>query len=150
MASVEATVEINGQAEAVFDLVTMARFWPRWHPATRAVGGVVERPYQLGDLVQERAEIGGMTAQVTWRVAEHERPRRVVLEETSLRATIAYDFEPIEEGVVFRRRLDYDDTPFRALPDPGAMHSVMQDQSEEALRRVKELVERILAAESEG
>ena len=39
MAAVVNTIKIGGPAEAVFDLVTTARFWPEWHPATRAVGG---------------------------------------------------------------------------------------------------------------
>ena len=40
MAAVVNTIKIGGPAEAVFDLVTTARFWPEWHPATRAVGGL--------------------------------------------------------------------------------------------------------------
>jgi hypothetical protein len=37
------TVTINGTPKAVFDLITTARLWPQWHPATKGVGGVVER-----------------------------------------------------------------------------------------------------------
>ena len=29
---------------AVFDVVTTARFWPEWHPATRAVEGDIGHP----------------------------------------------------------------------------------------------------------
>jgi len=41
-------VTIGGPPERVFDLVTTARYWPDWHPATLAVGGVTERPMALG------------------------------------------------------------------------------------------------------
>src|SRR4051812_22779108 len=49
MALIVTTVPILGPAEAVFDLVTTARFWPDWQPATLAVGGVTERPFGPGD-----------------------------------------------------------------------------------------------------
>ena len=42
--SVVNTVAIAGAPAAVCDLITTARFWPQWHPATTAVGGVTERP----------------------------------------------------------------------------------------------------------
>ena len=58
MAVVTTSIHIQGQANAVFDLMTTARFWPQLHPATTAVGGVTERPFQLGDVVHERAQIG--------------------------------------------------------------------------------------------
>ncbi len=150
MDHVETSVEIHGSLDAVFDLVTMARYWPRWHPATRGIGGVVERPYQLGDLIHEVGEIGGVVAQVTWRVAEHERPARVVLEEVSSLATITYTFDAFDDDVLFRRRLEYDESPFQdLLPDRGALRNVMREQSEEGLRRLKELVENILRLEEE-
>ena len=38
MAAVVNNIKIGGPAEAVFDLVTTARFWAEWHPATRPVG----------------------------------------------------------------------------------------------------------------
>ena len=54
MTAVVNTVTINGAPKAVFDLITTARLWPQWHPATKGVGGVVERPYGLGDMIHER------------------------------------------------------------------------------------------------
>ena len=37
------TILIHGPIAAVFDLVTSARYWHRWHPATSHVGGVIVR-----------------------------------------------------------------------------------------------------------
>src|SRR3989304_10574616 len=72
--TVSNTVTIRGAPKAVFDLITTARLWPQWHPATKAVGGVVERPYGLGDLIHERGRIGDKDFETTWKVVEHRRP----------------------------------------------------------------------------
>ena len=45
---------------AVFDIVTTARFWPRWHPATRGVEGDVDEPARLGDKIIEHVTIAGI------------------------------------------------------------------------------------------
>jgi hypothetical protein len=58
MTAVINTVTIKGPSKAVFDLITTARLWPQWHPATKAVGGVVERPYGLDDSAKLE-ELGG-------------------------------------------------------------------------------------------
>src|SRR5262245_8578270 len=55
------SVRIDGAVEQVFDLVTTTKYWPQWHPATVGVGGVTERPIALGDVIHERARIGGRT-----------------------------------------------------------------------------------------
>ncbi|MGR9108225.1 MAG: SRPBCC family protein, partial [Gammaproteobacteria bacterium] len=80
MTSIVNTVTIAGDPKAVFDLITTARFWPLWHPASMAVGGVTERPYGLGDKIREGAKIGSQSFHVTWTVLEHVRPSRVVLQ----------------------------------------------------------------------
>ena len=61
MATLTTTIQIHGALAPVFDLVTTTRFWPQWHPATIGVGGVTERPFQLGDKIRERAHIGAHT-----------------------------------------------------------------------------------------
>jgi uncharacterized protein YndB with AHSA1/START domain len=80
MTSVITTVKIAGAPEPVFDLVTTARFWPQWHPATMAVGGVTERPYRFGDRIYERGRIGNQDFETSWKVVEYIRPSRVVLQ----------------------------------------------------------------------
>ncbi len=85
-------VRIEGALEPVFDIVTTARFWPRWHPASEGVGGVTERPFLLGDFIDERGKISGVPFRVRWRVVEHARPSRVVLEAAAPPARITYAF----------------------------------------------------------
>ncbi len=149
VASIVSTVSIVGPAVAVFDLVTTARFWPEWHPASRAVGGVIQRPYQMGDLIHERGEVNGIAFQIRWRVVEHVRPVRVVLQAETLPFRILYAFHTRNGTTEFRRELEYDTAAFTAAADPEAMVRLLHAQSEEALRRLKELVERILRAESD-
>src|SRR5207249_3243375 len=138
--AVENQVRIVGPLAAVFDLVTTARFWPRWHPASRAVAGVIERPYQLGDVIYERVSFGNKLVNFTWRVAEHVRPQRVVLQAEIADARISYSFAAEGPAVLFTRVLHY---------NPAAIHSVPihRPQGRDASQqqhfpyRLKELVE---------
>ena len=94
MAAVVNTVSINGAPKAVFDLITTARLWPQWHPATKGVGGVIERPYGLGDLIHERGRIGDKNFDTTWKVVEHVRPSKIVLQSQNAPTRITYTFKP--------------------------------------------------------
>jgi uncharacterized protein YndB with AHSA1/START domain len=110
---------IAGPPAAVFDLVTTARFWPQWHPATMAVGGVTERPYRLRDHIYERARIGTIDFQVVWTVVEHVPATRVVLQSSEPPARIIYTFETRGGETVFTRRLEY-------RPDSAAAPAAQQ------------------------
>jgi hypothetical protein len=169
----ENQVRIVGPLAAVFDLVTTARFWPRWHPASRAVAGVIERPYQLGDVIWERVSFGNQLVNFTWRVTEHVRPHRVVFEAENADARISYSFEAEGPAVLFTRVQHYNPAPIH-LPqgrDAGQerphlpyrlkelIESILihlprvRDGSRERqhfLFRLKELVESILATEARG
>jgi hypothetical protein len=148
MASVANVTSIAGPAGPVFDLITLARFWPDWHPASRAVFGVTQRPYQLGDLIHERVLFAAMEHIVTWRVAEHVRPSRVVLQAVASPTRITYTLEPRGTAIEFRREVEYDEAQLRqALPQVGDWGRLVFAQSEEGLRRLKELIEDILREE---
>ena len=148
MASVVNTIFIAGPQEAVFDLVTQARFWPRWHPATGGVGGVTERPYLLGDVIHEHGEVAGVTFSVPWTVVEHDRPNRIVIDTPAPPAKIIYSLEERGGMTEFQRELEYDEAAFKAkVPDPAALAKYMHTQSDEALKRLKAVVENILKDE---
>ena len=80
MATVANTVTLAGPPSVVFDFVTTARFWPCWHPASLAVGGVTERPYGSRDHIHEWARIGSQDFHVVWKVVKHRYPSQVVLQ----------------------------------------------------------------------
>ena len=144
MTSIVAVTRIAGAPGPVFDLITSARFWPEWHPATLSVSGVTQRPYQLGDVIHERVRFGGPEIGVTWSVAEHKRPFRVVLQALTAPARITYSLEPGDNATVFSRELEYD---AQSLGEIADLDKLMQQQSEDGVRRLKELVERILRDE---
>jgi hypothetical protein len=146
MSRVVNRIEIDGPVERVFDLVTTTRYWPQWHPATIGVGGVTERPLALGDVVREQARIGGRVYEGNWSVVEHARPSRLVLRGESGRITIAYSFEPRGETTHFTRELEFQPQDFLSgFSDPGSVEKLMHGQSEEALRKLKRLVEELLS-----
>ena len=145
MTAIVNTVTINGGPRAVFDLVTTARLWPRWHPASRAVGGVTERPYARGDLIHETGRVGEMDFTTTWRVVEHVRPSRVVLQSQTAPARITYTFVAGKGTVTFTRKLEYANENF---PSVKEVERIMRQQSEQALTQLKALIEEILDNEA--
>jgi uncharacterized protein YndB with AHSA1/START domain len=151
MMNVVNTITIAGPAEAVFDLVTTAGFWPDWHPATRAVGGVTRRPYRLGDIVWEKGQVGQSEFLVMWKIVEHEPPTRIVLECQSPRARITYTFRHGDDGVEYSRSLEFDESGLQnVVPNPRALEEFMHQQSAQALEQLKALVETILQEERIG
>jgi Polyketide cyclase / dehydrase and lipid transport len=148
LSSVVNAATIEGPPEAVFDLVTTARFWPQWHPATTVVSGVTERPYLLGDRIIEQGRIGQGNFEVTWNVAEHVRPRRVVLQSELSPVQIIYSFNSRENITEYTRELNYNVEDLKSIsPDPNEVNRLMQLQSEEAVKQLKALVEKVLRAE---
>ena len=145
MITVVNTVTINGAPKAVFDLITTARLWPQWHPATKAVGGVVERPYGLGDLIHERGRIGDKDFDTTWKVVAHVRPSKIVLQSQKAPTRITYTFTPGKGTTIFSRKLEYKAENFSAVKE---LEKVMRDQSEQGVNQLKALVEKILSEEA--
>jgi hypothetical protein len=140
-------IEIAGTLNRVFDFVTTAKYWPQWHPATIAVSGAVDSPVTLGDVIRERARIGGGVGENDWTVVEHERPRRVVLWMPGTRLgdlQITYLFEPSGAQVEFTRELQFDLSNLPATIDRNAVERQMSSDSAEGLRRLRVLVERKL------
>jgi uncharacterized protein YndB with AHSA1/START domain len=145
MTAVTNTVTIQGPPKAVFDLITTARLWPQWHPATKAVGGVVERPYGLGDLIHERGQIGNADFRTTWKVVEHVRPSRIVLQSQEGSTRITYTFAAGKGTTIFTRKLEYQAENFASVKE---LEKVMRDQSERGVNQLKALVEKILSEEA--
>ena len=86
------------------------------------MGGVTQRPYQLGDAIHEQGEMAGIAFRVSWQVIEHVRPARVVLRAEVPPARITYTFKARGGNTEFRRELEYDEAVFRAaVPNPGEL-----------------------------
>lgn len=144
-------VSIEGPIERVFDLVTTTRYWTEWHPATIGVEGVVDRPIALGDTIRERARIGQRVYEGDWHVIEHVRPTRVLLRGETGRIEIGYTFKQDGATTVFRRELAYEPDDFReSIADPVRLEELMHAQSQAALGKLKQLVERLLSERVPG
>jgi hypothetical protein len=139
---------VLGPLDQVFDLVSTARHWPRWHPATQSVRGDVDRPLTLGDRVFERARIGGRIHEGTWTVTEVERPTRLVLQTEGGRWRLAYAFLHMDAATFVRRELSYVPADFAGSHDPTLQAERLHRQAREALRRLKALVESAIATGS--
>lgn len=128
--------------DAVFDIVTTARFWTEWHPATRGVEGDIDHPARLGDRIIEHVTIAGIDGSGTWTVVEHDRPRHLVLE-TDLaigQLRISYLLATVPAGRTrFQRDLEY--------PELGPeVSAAMEAQSAEGIAELARLVEREIPA----
>jgi uncharacterized protein YndB with AHSA1/START domain len=133
---------VDRPIDRVFAVVTTARYWPEWHPATRGVEGDVDHPARLGDQITEHVTIAGIEGSGTWTVTEHEPPRRLVLEnEHPLgRFRIAYEFTVSENGGTrFQRDLDFPEMGPQVL-------AAMETQSAEGIASLARLVRREIPA----
>jgi len=149
MARVVSEIDIEGPIEQVFDVVTTARHWTEWHPATISVGGVTERPVALGDLVHERAKIGAGEYEGDWKVTEHVRPTRVVLRVEGADVRITYAFASKGQETTFRRELEFEPADFAGSAADPAVVKMMDQQSAEGLRKLKQVVEENLKTRHE-
>lgn len=128
--------------DAVFGVVSTARFWPEWHPATRGVDGDVDHPARLGDRIIEHVTIAGIEGTGTWTVVEHDPPHRLALE-TDLsagRLRISYQFSTTEGGGTrFQRDLEFP-------PLGPEATAAMEAQSAQGIARLAGLVQREIPA----
>lgn len=129
---------VDREIGAVFDVVTTARFWPEWHPATRGVEGDVGQPARLGDQIIEHVTIAGTRGSGTWTVVEHDRPHRLALE-TDLAVghlRISYQLSQETSGATwFQRDLDF--------PELGPeVSAAMEAQSAAGIANLARLVQR--------
>src|SRR6185437_12479340 len=101
---------VDRSIEAVFAVVSTARFWPEWHPATRSVEGDTDHPARLFDRITEHATIAGVEGTGVWTVTEHAPPHHLAFEaELAVgHLRIAYAFTVVPDvGTRFQRDLDF-------------------------------------------
>jgi hypothetical protein len=122
------------------------RAWREWHPATRSVDGVPDRPLSTGETIVEHISAGGRRLTATWVVLAAEAPTLwVIATDTPLGiARIAYELRSTDGGrsTRFRRTLMGRSTtrPWRWL-DPLLARLVLVPQSRRALDNLKRVVE---------
>jgi hypothetical protein len=133
---------VDRPIEAVFAVVSTARFWPEWHLATRGVEGDIDHPARLGDRITEHATIAGIEGSGIWTVTEHTPPYRLAFETElavgHLRTAYAFTTVP-DVGTRFQRDLDF--------PELGPrVYAAMEVESVQGINRLARLVEREIPA----
>jgi uncharacterized protein YndB with AHSA1/START domain len=139
---IENVVDIAAPMPQVFAYVATPANWPRWHPASRAVRGVVDRTPAVGESVIETYEIGGRRNDATWTTLELDAPRRwrfsARSEQMGGSAEIAYTLTPQGDGTRFRRELYYQGPNLLfAILNALQLKAVMERDSAAALQNVK-------------
>jgi uncharacterized protein YndB with AHSA1/START domain len=142
---VVSSADIAAPPDRVFAYVTKAANWPRWHPQSRAVSGVVDRTPQPGEKTIEDFEIAGRKGRATWVSVAVDPPRRWEFEgrgEGGGGARIVYTLTATSGGTRFERDLTYRG-PNLAFTVANALklRAVMEADSAEAVRRLKAAVE---------
>ena len=105
------------------------------YPRVTKVGGVTERPFTLGDRIFEQGRIGKQDFQTSWKVVEHVRFSRVVLQSEKSSTRISYSFEKQEGGTRFTRNLEYNLKNLASIASSSSgTEELMQTQSKQARR----------------
>lgn len=149
MSSIPLEIEINGPVQAVFDLVTQARFWPEWHVLTRAVTGTTQRPFRPGDKFTEFIRTPEGTQELTWHVVDFEEGKRVTIGQEGNPNTISYRFSATPNGTLFSRTVDSPEGS-QVKSAAASRAAVTHDTETHSINALKALVERILANEQKG
>jgi uncharacterized protein YndB with AHSA1/START domain len=138
-------IEIAAPPERVFAYVTAPVNWPRWHPQSRAVYGVVDRTPRPGEKTIEEFEIAGRKGRATWTSIAVDPPRRWEFEghgEGGGGAHIVYSLTPTAAGTHFQRDLSYrGPNLIFAIVNAFEIRAVMEADSAEAVRRLKRAIE---------
>jgi len=130
-------IVINGPPAKVFDVVTITRYWPLWHEMTRAVGGVTETPFQMGDKIYEFIRTPTGPSEFHWTVTECDRGRQCAI--TAQDGTvIRYYFKAVPEGTLFTREVN-----IAAVPTDPEFEAL-------SVQRLKVLVEDVLWREGKS
>jgi uncharacterized membrane protein len=146
MTRIVTTIEIRAPIERVFDYATRAGNWPSWHPASRSVRGATDHSAAQSERITEEIETGGRSWRATWTVRERLPPRRWMIEgeaEGGGSATITYRLSAHDGGTRFERELVYRmPNLWLAVLDRLFIRRRMAAESAEALRRLKQILER--------
>ena len=138
-------IEIAAPPERVFTYVTTPGNWPRWHPASRAVRGIVDRTPKVGEEVVETFEIAGRRGEATWTAVELDPPRRWVIVSGipgGNYARIAYTLSAGDRGTLWERDLAYGGPNLMfGLLNALQIRPVMQADSARAQQNVKRALE---------
>jgi uncharacterized protein YndB with AHSA1/START domain len=143
------SIWLQTSIEKVFEYVTTPGNWPAWHPSSLGVAGATDHSLRPGEQVTEEYRVAGRRGRVVWTAREREAPHRWVIDgrvEGGGSGTITYTLTPHLEGTTFERDFIYTmPNPLLAVLDRLVLHRRIEAESAEALRRLKDVLERRVA-----
>lgn len=149
MTRVYKSIRIQTPIERVFDYVTTPGNWPEWHPSSLGVSGATDHSLEPGEKVTEEFRAAGRRGSVVWTVRERVAPQRWVIEgrvEGGGGGTITYTLTPQDGATTFERDFVYAmPNALLALLDRLVLRRRVEAESAEALRRLKDVLERKVA-----
>jgi uncharacterized protein YndB with AHSA1/START domain len=146
MTRIYTAIQIDQPIEQVFDFVTTAGHWPKWHPSSLGVSGAIDHSARVGEQVVEDFQVAGRRGRVRWTVTERDAPRRWaidgVIEGRNNGGAITYLLTSREGGAFFEREFIYPAPNLLfALLDLLIIRRRVYAESREALRRLKHVLE---------
>lgn len=151
MTYIYSVTHIARPIEQLYNYITTPTNWPQWHPSSLKVSETANHPLQVGEQVTEEFLVVGQRGQVIWTVRECLPPHRWVIEGEIIGSQsggiITYTLTPRRESVTFEREFTYSlSSPILRLFDGLLLRRRVQAESDEALRRLKAVLEQEAAA----
>jgi uncharacterized protein YndB with AHSA1/START domain len=128
-------VVIAAPPAEVFDFVTNASQWQRWHPATRSVREVPNRPLALGETMIEHIHAAHRSFEAKWTVTACERPTLWRIETATPygASAVSYRLQPLGSGTRFERTCDFHSEGLWRLLDGNLTRWLLARQAARAL-----------------
>jgi len=127
--------------QRLYDFVTNASQWKRWHPATHAVRGVPDRPLGLGETMVEHIKAAHRSFEATWTVTACE-PGSLWRIETGTpygASILTYRMKAVPGGTMFERTCDFRSEGVWRRLDGNLTRRMLARQAARALANLRAL-----------
>lgn len=141
---IDTEVDINRSSQEVFDYVTTAALWHKWHPATVEVRNVPNRPLTTGETILELIAVAGRHDQALWTVISCVPPQswEIATNTPNGTARITYTLTVIGGSCRFHRTLRFRSKHLVwRLLDSTLIRWMLVRQSAKALHNLKAVLE---------
>jgi hypothetical protein len=134
----------------VYDYVTTAANWPKWHPSSlkvTAVNSDISTSANVGDQIREAVRVAGRRSEMVWTVTRKEAPRLwrigTTLENGRIQSAITYELLPVSaEQTRYRRTVAYTiHSRWLNLLHAVSLHARIENESAVAVDRLRNTLE---------
>ncbi|MFM0139831.1 SRPBCC family protein [Caballeronia grimmiae] len=139
---------IRRPPSAVLVFFTTPAHWPAWHPSSLSVQGKIDHPLEVGEHVVEEFIVAGRRGRVVWTVSVKTYPVTWSIDgvvDGRAAGTVTYMLTPEANGTRFVRGFTYGvPSLWFALVNSMLRRDTIQSESDEAVNRLKRLLENIV------